>query len=214
MKLNRYIDHTLLSPFATHNEIEKLCQEAVDHKFYSVCVSPYFAIVAKNILIDSSVKVAVVIGFPYGYNSISSKKKNIISVSPYVDEVDVVINLQAVIAEDWHYLKKEINELTAEAHENNLVIKWIVESGNISLEQLKQLCEMCNEARVDFMKTSTGMLGTGATLEAIQTMREELDEGIQIKASGGIRDRETAIKFINAGATRIGASRSVAIVSE
>ena len=212
MKLNRFIDHTLLSPFATTAEIEKLCKEALEYNFYAVCVSPFFAKLAHDLLINSTTAVAIVVGFPYGYNSTKSKSVTISETNNLINEVDVVINLQALLSEDWNLISEEIHELTNQAHENNLVIKWIVESGNISTEQLTRLCAIANHAKIDFMKTSTGMLGTGATMEAVETMRRLLDDSIQIKASGGIRDRATALRYIQAGASRIGASKGIEIV--
>ena len=212
MKLNQYIDHTLLSPFSTSEQVETLCREAMEYDFYSVCVSPYHTAMARKFLGNSAVKIASVIGFPYGYNSMSSKAENMNSIVNLIDEYDVVVNLQAVVNKDWQTVQTEIMELTQFAHQHKKVIKWIVESGNISEEALGQLCTFCNEAQVDFMKTSTGMLGTGATLSAVTFMRAHLDDTIAIKASGGIRDRESAMTYINAGATRIGASKSVEIV--
>ena len=212
MKLNSYIDHTHLSPFSTRSEIEKLCQEARDFDFYAVCVSPYYAPLAHDLLIDSSTAVAIVVGFPYGYNSTKSKSATITDASKFVDEVDVVINFQALLAEDWELISIEMHTLTTQAHESKLIIKWIVESGYISSEHLSRLCAIANDAQIDFMKTSTGMLGTGATMEAVETMRRLLDQSIQIKASGGIRDQETALRYIEAGASRIGASKGIEIV--
>lgn len=212
MKLNRNIDHTNLSPFSTFAEIEKLCQEAREYDFYAVCVSPYYAQVAHDLLIDSSTAVAIVVGFPYGYNNTKSKSATIAEAHKIVDEIDVVINLQALLAEDWKLISNEMHALTSQAHDAELVIKWIVESGNISAEQLNGLCDIANESQIDFMKTSTGMLGTGATMEAVTTMRKLLDPSIQIKASGGIRDQATALSYIEAGASRIGASKGIDIV--
>ena len=213
MKLNQKIDHTLLSPFATNKEIKKLCQEAITYSFYAVCISPYHATMANQILSSTPIKIAIVVGFPYGYNLINSKRETILSASTLVDEIDVVINLQAVINEDWTIVSKEISNLTKLAHEKELIIKWIVESGNISKDQLLRLCDYANKNTIDFMKTSSGVLGQGASLEAVHLMRRELETQIQIKASGGIRDNKTALDFLSAGADRIGASKSVAIVS-
>lgn len=213
MKINRFIDHTVLSPFATKADIEKCCQEAILYEFYAVCVSPYYVNLAHQILNKTPVKIASVVDFPYGYHLKETKLYICKLVSPYVDEVDVVINLQATRQEDWKYLNEEIHQVTQKAHELDLVIKWIVESGNIPQSTLVRLCDICNEAKVDFMKTSTGMLGQGATREAVITMRNHLSTAIQIKASGGIRDTQTALDMIEAGATRIGASQSVSIVT-
>ena len=214
MKLNRYIDHTLLAPFATAQQVKSLCQEAIDYSFYAVCVSPYFARLAQKLLVNSDIKVSTVIAFPYGYESTSSKVACMEATVAAIDEYDVVVNLQAVMNEDWTLVQNEIITLTRQAHQQKKIIKWIVESGNISENYLLRLCEICNEANVDYMKTSTGMLGTGATLSAVNFMRAHLNNHISIKASGGIRDRQTALSYIEAGASRIGASRGVEMVTD
>lgn len=209
MNLNRYIDHTLLNPFAKRQAVEQLCQEAIDYNFYAVCVSPFHTCVAYHLLEAYEIKLATVIGFPYGYDTIKNKLDAVAEALPIVDEFDIVINLQATSDENYDYLRDEITQLTTYAHDNNKLVKWIVESGNIPTSQLAQLCAIANEAKIDFMKTSTGMLGAGASVDSIKFMRSQLDEAIAIKASGGIRDRATALAMIDAGATRIGASRSV-----
>ena len=214
MKLHKLIDHTLLSPFAEAHQAKKLCEEAIIHQFYSVCISPYFVPFCRQHLSGSQVRICTVIGFPFGYNSIASKQRDIESLLPTVDEFDIVINLQAVTNEDFNLIDNEAELLTNHVQQEGKVVKWIVESGNISSNHLRTLCDIMNTHRPDFIKTSTGVLGAGATLEAVTTMREYLHNDIQIKASGGIRDRQTALAMIQAGASRIGASKSVQIVGE
>jgi len=214
MTLNTYIDHTLLKPFASQALVKKLCVEAIQYNFYAVCVSPYFVPFCATQLEGSSVKISSVIGFPYGYNSIKSKKEDISSILNQTDEFDVVVNLNAVVNEAWSTVENEIHEITSHVHAHGKVIKYILESANISSHALSQLCQVANQAGVDYIKTSTGVLGPGASVEHVQLMRKWADDKIQIKASGGIRDRATALAMIEAGATRIGASQSIAIVSE
>ena len=212
MKLNKSIDHTNLGPFTPLEDIKTLCEEAIEYGFFAVCVSPYHTSFCHEFLKHSDVKISTVIGFPYGYDSIESKASNMTAIHLLVDEFDIVVNLQAVINNDWRHIEGEIAQLTHLAHQYNTIVKWIVESGNISESQLERLCAICNKANVDFMKTSTGMLGAGASVEAITFMRAHLDDDIQLKASGGIRDRNTALKMVKAGATRIGASKGIEIV--
>lgn len=214
MKVNAFIDHTILSPFTTTKQIDSLCQEAIDYAFYAICISPYFVSTANSKLKDTSVKISTVISFPYGHDPILSKKACMNSTAQFVDEFDVVVNLQAVVNENWDLVQQEIHELTSHAHSQQKIIKWIVESGNINKQQLARLCDICNEARVDFMKTSTGALGPGAVLFDVRFMRQHLDDSIAIKASGGIRDFITAASYIEAGARRIGTSSGVKIVRE
>ncbi len=213
MKLNKLIDHTLLNPFSLDDAIAALCNEAKKFDFYSVCVSPYFAKYCNKILKDSDVQVSTVIGFPYGYESTSAKIAAMQYVIDYVDEFDIVVNLPAVSNSNWPLIKNEMEAISSFARSRSKITKWIVESGNMEQSSLITLCKIFNEVQPDFMKTSTGVLGPGASIEAITLMREQLNKQIHIKASGGIRDRATAIGMIHAGASRIGASKSVEIVT-
>ncbi len=213
-ELNRYIDHTLLDPFANDIKLNQLCEEALNFNFFAVCISPYHISYCADYLLGSEVKIATVVGFPYGYSSTKSKIEEIRQHNEIVDEFDVVINLQALMSKDWSYIHSELSQLVDAAHAANAIIKVIVESGNIHFNELRHLCELCNNVGVDYMKTSTGVLGNGASIEAISFMRRHLHTNIKIKASGGIRRRNTAIQMIAAGADRIGASKSVAIITE
>ncbi len=210
-----YIDHTILSPTCSDLQIEQLCREAVSYNFAAVCVPPYYIKKAKSLLQHTSVKVATVIGFPFGYSSISAKLAEIHqAIEDGVDELDMVHNLCALKNNDWEYLSKEITTCLQPIRLHNKVIKVIIESGILEKDEIIKSCELYAKHKVDFVKTSTGYAATGAVLEHVQIMRHHLPENIAIKASGGIRDFAFAASLIVAGATRIGASAGVQIVAE
>ena len=211
--LEKYIDHTILDPFASKEILQRVCNEAVEYGFYSVCVSPFHIGAIHELLEETEVKTCMVAGFPFGFDPTYSKMATIKYNMEYVDEVDLVVNLQAVSDENWKYLQKEIDSLTQLLHQNDKMAKWILETGNISREAIERLCQICLQAEVDFVKTSTGYLGTGAKTEDILFLKQILGDQALIKASGGIRDKTFALELINAGASRIGASRSVEIVT-
>lgn len=214
MQINQYIDHTLLKPTALIADIERLCKEAIQYNFAAVCVPPPFIKTAKKQLENSSVKTATVIGFPFGYSAIEAKlAETLLAIVDGVDELDVVINLIALKNNDWQYLANEINHLMPVIKQNDKVIKIIIESGVLTDEEIKRCCELYSAAAVDFLKTSTGYAEKGANVHAIELMRSNLPQHIQVKASGGIKTYSFAKELIDAGATRIGCSSSVQIVS-
>ena len=213
MSIAHFIDHTILKPTTTLADIEKVCDEARQYRFAAVCVPPYYVSDAKEILRSSPVKLATVIGFPFGYNDYKAKAAEIKqAIADGADELDVVINLAAFKSNDMAYLESEVKKLSAITQENFKVLKLIIESGILSREEIIKCCELYQHFPVDFLKTSTGYAETGATLEAVQTMRKHLPRHIQIKASGGIKSFAFARQLIDAGATRLGCSASVAIV--
>lgn len=215
MQVNRYIDHTILKPTTTRDEIVKLCGDAAAYDFAAVCVPPPFVRLAKQLLEQTRVKTATVLGFPFGYSAIEAKvAEAVLAIVDGADELDMVANLIAIRNADWAYFEREIQALTALIHAKQKVIKVIIESGILSDEEIIQCCEICARYQVDFVKTSTGYAEKGASVEAVQLMRAHLPANIQIKASGGIRTYEFAQQLIAAGATRIGASSSVAIVEQ
>lgn len=215
MKINQYIDHTLLKPVTTLQEIEQLCKEAVEYEFAAVCVPPPFVKKAKEWLEGSAVKVATVIGFPMGYSAVEAKIAEIVlAMIDGADEFDVVINLTALKNNDWVYLANEINHIVPVIKQKGKVIKIIIESGILTEEEIKKCCELYGAAGIDYLKTSTGYAEKGASVEAVELMRLNLPDVIQIKASGGIRTLAFARELINAGATRIGSSAGVKIVKE
>jgi deoxyribose-phosphate aldolase len=215
MQLNKYIDHTILKPTTLIAEIEKLCHEAIQYQLAAVCVPPPFAKKSKELLKDSEVKTATVIGFPFGYSAVEAKLAEIfLAIVDGADELDVVINLIALKNTDWVYLANEINHIMPVVKQNNKVIKIIVESGALSEEEIIKCCELYSAANIDYLKTSTGYAEKGASVEAIKLMRKHLPTHVKIKASGGIRTYEFAKELIEAGAERLGCSSSVAIINQ
>ncbi|SFQ15665.1 deoxyribose-phosphate aldolase [Parafilimonas terrae] len=215
MQINRYIDHTILKPTTLIADIERLCSEARQYNFAAVCVPPPFIKTAKKLLENTTIKTATVIGFPFGYSAIEAKlAEALLAIVDGADELDIVINLIALKNNDWQYLANEINHILPVVKQNNKVIKLIIESGVLTDEEIIRCCELYAPAEVDFLKTSTGYAEKGASVHAIELMRKHLSPQVQIKASGGIKTYAFAKELIDAGATRIGCSSSVQIVSE
>lgn len=215
MEINRYIDHTVLKPTTTLEDVKQLCMQCVEYDFAAACVPPLYVKLAKQFLGATNTKIATVIGFPFGYSAIEAKvAETVLAIVDGTDELDVVINISAVKNKDWEYLEKEIANIMYLVREKQKVIKIIIESGILLEEEIVQCCQLYAKYGVDFMKTSTGYAERGATVEAVKLMRANLPANIQIKASGGIRTFAFAKELIAAGATRIGASASVSIVKE
>ncbi|WP_207492258.1 deoxyribose-phosphate aldolase [Aridibaculum aurantiacum] len=214
MKINHLIDHTVLKPTTTIAEVEKLCGEAKQYGFAAVCIPPPFVKKAKETLVGTSVKVATVIGFPFGYSAVEAKlAETLLAIVDGADELDVVINFMAIKNNDWKYVANEINHLMPVIKDRGKVVKVIVESGVLTEDELLKCCELYGAAGIDYLKTSTGYAEKGATVEAVKLMRLNLPEHVQIKASGGIRDYDFAKVLVAAGATRLGCSASVSIVT-
>jgi deoxyribose-phosphate aldolase len=213
-KLASKIDHTLLRSDSSKKEIETLCAEAVANEFFAVCVPPYFVSAAKAFLKGSNVKIATVAGFPMGYSTIPAKVEDARrAIADGADEIDMVINIAAVKSGNWNHVKDDIQSLTTLCRLHAKVVKVILETSLLTDEEIEKLCVICIEERVDFVKTSTGFTGKDTTIETIKLLRSLLPVKISIKASGGIRNKETAEAMIAAGAGRIGTSSGVAIVS-
>ena len=214
MPLNKYIDHTILKPTCLVSDIEKLCAEAKQYDFAAVCVPPNFVKLAKEKLAGSTVQVATVIGFPFGYSATEAKIAEIIlAMVDGADELDVVANISAIKNGDWSAIADEINHIMPIIRSKNKVVKIIIESGVLTDDEIIKCCDIYGIAGIDYLKTSTGYAEKGASVEAVKLFRKHLPDQVQIKASGGIRDYATAQLMIDAGATRIGCSAGVAIVS-
>jgi deoxyribose-phosphate aldolase len=211
--LNIYIEHTNLKPDATNQDIIKLCEEAVEHKFYGVCVSPYHVQLAKKTIKKAPVKIITVVGFPFGYNTVASKveetKKAIIGGA---DEVDVVMNIAAFKSGDDATVLNDLQAVIMACHLQNKVAKVIIETALLTKEEIEKACRLCVDSEADFVKTSTGYASSGAKVEDVELMRKILPAKVKIKAAGGIRDNAIAIAMVNAGATRLGTSSSLAIM--
>lgn len=212
--LNKYIDHTILKPTCLVADIEKLCAEAKQYDFAAVCVPPNFVKLAKEKLAASTVQVATVIGFPFGYSATEAKIAEIIlAMVDGADELDVVANITAIKNGDWSAIADEINHIMPIIRSKGKVVKIIIESGVLTDDEIIKCCDIYGIAGIDYLKTSTGYAEKGASVEAVKLFRKHLPDQLQIKASGGIRDYATAKLMIDAGATRIGCSAGVAIVS-
>ena len=213
MSLAQYIDHTSLKAATTLADIERLCLEAKEYGFASVCVPPYFVQTANTFLHGSKVKVATVIGFPFGYHQPSVKAAEAQqAIKDGADELDMVMNIAAFKSGDITTLSAEAEAVSRLTQDAGKLLKVIIESGGLTDEEIVQCCDLYSRLPIDFLKTSTGFGEGGASIEAIRLMRASLLPSIQIKASGGIRDAAFAQALINAGATRLGCSAGVAIV--
>lgn len=217
MELNKYIEHTLLKQDATRAEITKLLEEACQYSFLGVCVNPCNVSYAHQYLKDTNrndVKVVTVIGFPLGQATCESKVlETVDAIKNGADEIDMVINGGKLKDKDYDYIVDEISKVKSACQGRNL--KVIIETDLLTKEEIKIACELCIKGGANFVKTSTGFVknGVGAKVEDVKLMYETVkDAGLQVKASGGIRDKEAALKMIEAGAVRLGTSSGVKIV--
>lgn len=210
--MNSYIDHTLLAPNATCEQITTLCDEAKEHQFCSVCINPGFVPTCAELLSGTSVKVCTVIGFPLGANTTETKVfETADAIRKGANEIDMVVNVSDVLDNRWEQVEAEISAIKTAC--GDTLLKVILETCLLTNEQIITLCEICKRAKADYVKTSTGFSTGGATVEHVQLMRDTVGATMGVKASGGVRTSETAQAMIAAGATRIGASASVSIVT-
>ena len=213
--LNKHIEHTLLKQDAKLEDFIKLFNEAKAHKFLGVCINPAYVKLAKENLKDNDVKVVTVIGFPLGANRSDVKAFEASkAVEDGADEIDMVINVTAIKNKDYDFVVNDIKAVKAACKDKPL--KVILETDLLEKDEIKKACELCVEAKADLVKTSTGFVkgGVGAKAEDVKLMYETVSPyGLKVKASGGIRDKETAVKMIEAGAERLGTSSGVKIVA-
>jgi deoxyribose-phosphate aldolase len=213
MNLANHIEHTNLKPNAVNEDIIKLCNEAMEHGFYGVCVAPYFVQLAKKTLKKSEVKIISVAGFPFGYNTVSSKvEETKKAINSGADEVDMVANISAFKSGDLAAVQNDIQAVVTACHLQNKLVKVIIETCYLNEEEIKLLCKICADCEADFVKTSTGFGPEGASVEAVKIMRKCLPTKIKIKAAGGIKSKAFAEELIAAGAVRIGSSASIELV--
>lgn len=209
--MNAYIDHTLLKPDSTKNQIKQLCKEAIEYNFASVCVHPHCVKMAAEFLKISAVKVCSVIGFPLGANTTATKvfeAQN--AIKNGADEVDMVINVSWLKDKAYDKLESEITSIKSKIGQHTL--KVIIEISLLTDDEITAVSQLVSNSGADFIKTSTGFGAHGATLEAVQLMKENISDHLQIKASGGIRDYKTAKAYVDLGVTRLGTSSGVEIV--
>ena len=211
MGLNKYIDHTILKATASSADVQKLCAEAIEHEFYSVCVNGCYVADAKHLLQGTDVKVAAVVGFPLGAMTTAAKvfeAKE--AVENGASEIDMVINVAKLKDGEFDYVENEIRQIKEAIRDN--VLKVIIETCYLTDEEKVKACELSLVAKADFVKTSTGFGTDGATYEDVKLMKSVVGDNAKVKASGGVRDKETAQKYIDLGAERLGTSSGIDIV--
>lgn len=207
----KYIDHTVLKATTTSKEVEKLCLEAKEYGFYSVCVNGCFVKECKELLKDSDVKIAAVVGFPLGAMTKTAKVFEAReAIANGANEIDMVINIGKLVEGDSKYVEDEIREIKEAIGEN--VLKVIIETCYLNEEQKMLACELSLKANADFVKTSTGFGTAGATFEDVILMKKMVGDNAEVKASGGVKSYETAEKYIELGATRLGTSSGIEII--
>lgn len=212
MELNQYIDHTLLKPTATPEDIKNLCTEAKNHNFYAVCVNPCYVSTAKKELENTIIKIAAVIGFPLGANSTQTKVFEARqAINDGADEIDMVLNIGLLKAKLYRLVEDEIAAVKECMGDRRL--KVILETCYLTEEELRKACQISKKAKADFVKTSTGFGTAGTTEKAVKIMFEEVGDTLKIKASGGIKDTTAAKKYIDLGVSRIGTSSGIEIVT-
>lgn len=211
MELNRLIDHTILKADATKEDIIKLCNEAKQYHFASVCVNPSYVPLASELLKGTDSKVCTVVGFPLGAMLPESKKQEAIdAIKKGAQEVDMVINIGRLKDKDYQYVQDEIHSLKEAC--GSLILKVIIETCLLTDEEIVEACKLAKAAGADFVKTSTGFSKWGAKVKDVELMRKTVGPEMGVKASGGIKDKEEALEMVKAGATRIGTSHGIDIV--
>lgn len=211
MKRSKYIDHTLLKPEATQDQIEKLCQEAKQYDFASVCVNPYWVPFCKEELKDSDVKVCTVIGFPLGATSSASKAfETAHAIEQGADEVDMVMNIGELLAGHDQAVQKDIEAVVQAAQ--GRIVKVILETCLLNDAQIERACSLCVKAKADFVKTSTGFNSAGANTHVVEVMKQAVKGQAKVKAAGGVRNQADMDAMIAAGADRIGTSHGIELM--
>lgn len=207
MKVAGMTDHTLLKPQATEKEIVGLCHEAQQHKFAAVCVNPMYVQTAAKLLHGTGISVAAVVGFPLGATFTEIKVQEVFMVKAHGGkEVDMVLNIGWAKSGNWEAVEQEVVRVVEAAHGCGLLIKVIIETSLLTEEEKKMVAEIVKCAGADYIKTSTGFAGGGATVEDVRNLKAWVGEDVKVKASGGIRTREFALALIEAGAERLGTS--------
>lgn len=211
--INKYIDHTLLKPDATRDEIKRICDEAKKYNFASVCINPCNISFCKKELLNSNVKVCTVIGFPLGQMTVEAKVAEAKdAIAKGANEVDMVLNIAALKQNNLEYVTNEIKLIVDVCHKSKVLLKVIIETCLLNQEQKINACKCVSDAKADFIKTSTGFSVYGATVEDVALLRKYSSPDVKVKASGGIRSLKDAIDMINAGAERLGTSKGVMLI--
>lgn len=220
LKVNKYIDHTVLKPTTTESDVSQLCGQAHKYDFAAVCVPPNFVAQAKTHLKESTVNIATVVGFPFGYSCAAAKAAETEqAVADGANEIDMVANISAIKSGNEAVLNEELKAVQAAikkaaANPSDVALKVIIESGILTDDEIIMCCKLYGAGGIDYLKTSTGYAESGASVHAVRLFRKNLPASVKIKASGGIRTYATTVEMIEAGADRIGCSAGVAIVTQ
>lgn len=216
IELSRFIDHTILKPDITSDQVVKICDEALQYGFASVCVQPYYVPLAYDILKEQDkVRVCTVVDFPFGYSSTFSKVESIKKAIDFgAEEIDAVINVLAIKNKDWKSVKYDLEAMKYITMINKKLIKIIFETCYLTIFEIEKLSQLCVEFEIDFLKTSTGYGTAGASIENVRLMKKIAGNKAKVKASGGIKNLEQTLAMIDAGADRIGTSSGVNIIKE
>lgn len=210
--ISTYIEQTNLKPIFTDADVYQLVEDATKYEFHGICLPPFWVKKAHREISGRDIKLVTVIGFPLGYNMTETKIEEAkVALNDGANELDMVMNISA-FKSGMPWVKIEMAKLANLSHQNEAILKVIIETAYLSDDEIIKACLLCRDAGVDFVKTSTGFASNGAKLEHIKLMRDTLPDYVGIKASGGIKDYKTAVELINAGANRIGTSSGVAIV--
>ena len=213
-QINKFIEHTHLKPTITGKDVDLLVKQSIEHQFVGVCVPPFWVKRAKREIAEAPVQLVTVIGFPLGYNMTETKlEETKLAIRDGADELDLVLNVSA-FKEGMNWPKIEIAKCSKLVHDHYKLIKVIIETAYLQEEEIRQLCRICADAGVDFVKTSTGFAHLGAQADHIRLMREVLPSNVGIKASGGIKTYEQAMEMIQAGADRIGTSSGLEMMAQ
>ncbi|TDQ12933.1 deoxyribose-phosphate aldolase [Algoriphagus boseongensis] len=212
--LNRFLESTVLKPTMTDKDVDLLIRDAIEEQFIGVCIPSFWVKKAKRELKDEDIQVVTVIGFPFGFEDTATKvAETKEAIKNGADELDLVWS-QTAFHSGMNWPKIEIAQIAKLCHEEERILKVIIETAYLSTAQIREACLICQEAGADFVKTSTGYAPTGAKIEDIQLMRQTLSSGVGIKASGGIKTLDFALELIRAGADRIGTSSAVSLMKE
>lgn len=212
-QLAKMIDHTILKPYATQSDIERLCDEAVRYGFAAVCVNPTYVSLASKVLKGSGVKVAAVIGFPLGANTPKVKAYEAeVAIADGAEELDMVINIGALKSGDFPLVREDILAVVQVAHKGNALLKVIIEACYLTNDEKVKVCQIILELGCDFVKTSTGFGDYGAKVTDVELLRKLVGNQMGVKAAGGIGTYEDALKMVKAGASRLGASSGIRIL--
>lgn len=213
--INRYFDHTILKPFATKEEILKIAEECKTHHFAMIAINSYPVKFCHEYLKDTDVHVGAAIGFPLGQTTVESKVfETLDAIKNGADEIDYVLNIGEVKAGNFTYIEEEMVRIVHACRKHGTLVKVIFENAYLTKEEIVRCAEIAKKVKPDFIKTSTGFAPSGATVDDVKLMKQTVGDEVKVKAAGGIRDLDTFLAMVEAGAERIGSSSSVKILEE